>query len=189
MKKFPYALLFIFVLYLDKINAHNKIKIATNQISLQQSLEKDTLKQQYAVKLIRKSTHLKQNNKEIKKLKELNAINTLYIKSHTLQPNEINNKDLFSYVIFVPFVILIFISTILSVAGFLILFINSATTLKPILDTDYEYIEHIAKNSYKESVRLIKEIYKKKKNKKKLINSNYKKEPEDECTVAKSICL
>jgi len=93
--------------------------------------------------------------------------------------------------IFIPVVIIVFIATILSVSAFIVLVINSASTLKPITDESYKFINTIAKKNYleniRESIRIKKEMRKKKKAQK-AANTNYKKEPESEGMVIKSKC-
>ncbi len=83
--------------------------------------------------------------------------------------------------IFVPLVILIFITTILSVAGFLVIVINSTTSITSITDKDYQYIHSLARVNYLARLKLRKAL--KKKCKKGY--SNYRKEPENEGMVVK----
>jgi hypothetical protein len=104
----------------------------------------------------------------------------------------LNKKsDSFLYVswfIFVPLVLLIFIMTILSIAGFLILILNSTSSHShnhnPILQTPVNRARNNLSNS--EILEILKYKQQIKKKSKPSKQSNYKPEPESEGVVFKS---
>jgi len=191
--------LVVILLYIDKTitNTQNKmIKLipsqkGINEINTMESINNknkddpnENNEEEVNTKSIKpKNNNLRHNNHEKytenDRTEEITRL--LKVNNHPL-PNKENIY--FSFFVFVPLVILIFIATVLSVAAFLILIINSAANLTPITENDYDFMESIARTNYLASIRLRKEKRKKKKMQK--LDTKYKKEPENEGAVIKN---
>jgi len=109
------------------------------------------------------------------------ATNLHSISDHgeTFAPIDDKSNEFVRWFIFVPLCILIFIVSILSILGFFVLVMNSASTLTSITDKDYENATEVSKANYLTMLRLKKELKKKKKAKEKC----YRAEPEAEGMV------
>jgi len=142
-----------------------------------------------------KKSSLRKTKKNLKmKYPEINQINNKDVTKEQLKfidnitKNQQNN-DYYMYAswfIFVPLVLIIFVMTILSIAGFLILILNSTNSNSPFDKETYlrNQISRMNRNNLtnQDCIDLLKLKYRSK-NQKKNNHSNYKPEPEPEAIL------
>ena len=138
----------------------------------------------------------RKDKKQNKKMKNNKVIKNRANEEVEFEHNKINSNNdfnpetkayIYKLIFFVPLVILIFIATVLSIAGFLVLFINSAKSLNSLEETekDYEFINDLIRIN-QEKYMLRKEMRRRRRarrNEEIETNNNYKKEPENEDMV------
>jgi len=171
------------------INSHSTDDASINKKNIEDFIEN------IETKIQNKSNLRKSKSKKYLKMKsgDINLSNKQDIFEEQIQLIENisknqNKSDSFMYAswfIFVPLVLLIFIMTILSIAGFLILILNSTNSSslnekKPFHSNHYNRLNGNIDYSNQDII----EILRQKRNKrKKKTNSNFKPEPEPEAIL------
>ena len=213
LKIYNKVILSLTLLCLISCSTNGNIKSVTNLNKVEnetQSLPTNTLMHNDNILLKEiKKPHLHIKHKSHKKTQSLKSLKRLKHKSYdqklktdndlieTKETNSSPQTDSFLYVswfIFVPLVLLIFIMTILSIAGFLILILNSTASTgchsqnhNPITQTALRSRNLTHGNlSNAEILEILKYKHQMKKKNKSNKNTGYKPEPEPEGVVFRS---
>jgi len=176
----------------EKLN-ENEIKIQKKthlKNKINKEIETETEKDKKNLKLNSEEKEINNNQEEVSE-EELKFIEEM---TKSQQKNDDDSFVYASWFIFVPLVLLIFIMTILSIVGFMILILNSSNITNSELDKKEILrgrINQLNENTNGNGSNFINqeilEILKRKKNKKNKkksqANSNYKPEPEPETVL------
>jgi len=152
----------------NNFQVHNKNNLLINK---SQSHEKHKTHKTYRLKST--SENFRVNEEDLDELSSFN--------NKSQQQND--SIYFISWFIFVPLVLLIFIMTILSIAGFLILILNSSATNKS--PSSHAHSSQLSQNNLLLNNEIIDILRSKRQLKKKLKNTknNYKPEPEPEGVI------